>query len=155
MSDGQWWTYLQVQLEQRGWKPAHLARVAGVSESRISDWRNRGSPPTIPNARAVAEALGEPLVLLLVGAGLLKPSEARQSLATYSVRELLDEIDTRFGELTSRVPDANVKHPTFDRGNSLQLVADSPGTEPTRVQQEREWLSEAERPDEPGPDTGA
>ncbi|WP_073846188.1 helix-turn-helix domain-containing protein [Amycolatopsis sp. CB00013] len=155
MSDGQWWTYLQAQLEQRGWKPAHLARAAGVSESRISDWRNRGSPPTIPNARAVAQALGEPLVPLLVGAGLLKPSEARQSLAAYSVHELLDEIDTRFGELASRVPDVNVKHPTFDRGNPLQLVADSPGTEPMRVQQEREWISEAEQPDEPGPDTGA
>ncbi|MBB5853947.1 helix-turn-helix domain-containing protein [Amycolatopsis umgeniensis] len=155
MADGQWWTYLQGQLEQRGWKPAHLARAAGVSESRISDWRNRGSPPTIPNARAVAEALGEPLVPLLVGAGLLAPGEARQSLAAYSVRELLDEIDARFREVTPLVPDLGVKHPTSSRGNPLQLVADSPSTEPMRVQQEREWLSEAERPDEPGPDTGA
>lgn len=155
MADGQWWAYLQAQLEQRGWKPAQLARAAGVSESRISDWRKRGSPPTIPNARAVAEALGEPLVPLLVGAGLLQPREARQSLSVYSVRELLDEIGARFGDLTSQVPDVHVNKTTFDRGNSLQLVADSPSTEPMRVQQEREWLSEAERPDEPGPDTGA
>jgi transcriptional regulator with XRE-family HTH domain len=155
MADGQWWAYLQAQLEQRGWKPAQLARASGVSESRISDWRKRGSPPTIPNARAVAEALGEPLVPLLVGAGLLEPAEARQSLSAYSVRELLDEIDARFGDLTSRVPDVHVNKATSDRGNPLQLVADSPSTEPMRVQQEREWLSEAERPDEPGPDTGA
>ncbi|MET8846648.1 helix-turn-helix transcriptional regulator [Amycolatopsis sp. NPDC004625] len=155
MSDGQWWTYLQAQLEQRGWKPAHLARAAGVSESRISDWRNRGSPPTISNARAVAAALGEPLVPLLVGAGLLMPAEARQSLAAYSVHELLDEIGARYEDITRLVPDSGVKHPTFDGGNPLQLVADSPSGEPMRVQQEREWLSEAERPDEPGPDTGA
>ncbi|MEV7092798.1 helix-turn-helix transcriptional regulator [Amycolatopsis sp. NPDC051045] len=155
MADGQWWAYLQAQLEQRGWKPAQLARASGVSESRISDWRKRGSPPTIPNARAVAKALGEPLVPLLVGAGLLEPAEARQSLSAYSVRELLDEIDARFGDLTSRVPDVHVNKATFERGNPLQLVADSPSTEPMRVQQEREWLSEAEQPDEPGPDTGA
>ncbi|MFB9929166.1 helix-turn-helix domain-containing protein [Amycolatopsis halotolerans] len=155
MADGQWWTYLQAQLDRRGWKPVHLSRAAGVSESRISDWRNRGSPPTIGNARAVAEALDEPLVPLLVGAGLLTVEESRQGLAAYSVRELLDEIDIRFKRVTSEVPRSPVKHPTSTPGNSLHLVADSPDVEPMRVQQEREWLSDAERPDEPGPETGA
>ncbi|GAA1029716.1 hypothetical protein GCM10009565_61960 [Amycolatopsis albidoflavus] len=150
-----WWRYLDAHLEARGWKAADLSRASGVAESRLSDWRKRGSPPAIPNARAVAEALDIPLVPLLVAAGVLAVDEARQSLAGYTVDELLDEVRARFNAAHSAVSAGGVIHPTLDDGNRLHLVADNPGVEPLRVQQERAWIGDAELPDPPGPEDGA
>lgn len=153
--DNTWWRYIDVRLVSRGWKPADLSRASGVSESRLSDWRKRGSPPAIPNARAVAGALDIPLVPLLAAAGVLTDDEARQSLDAYAVDELLEEISRRFRAQKTQLPQMDVIHPTPDPANPLHLVADNPGGEPLRVQQERAWTSDAELPDPPGPETGA
>ncbi|WP_414936649.1 helix-turn-helix domain-containing protein [Amycolatopsis sp. cmx-11-51] len=150
-----WWRYIDSLLVERGWKPADLSRASGVSESRLSDWRHRGSPPAIANARAVARALDTPLVPLLAAAGVLTIDEARQGLSTYSVDELLDEIRVRFNDIREDLEGLEVTHPTRDTANRLQLVADNPDREPLRIQQERAWASDAELPDPPGPETGA
>jgi transcriptional regulator with XRE-family HTH domain len=153
--DNTWWRHIDVRLKARGWKPADLSRASGVAESRLSDWRKRGSPPAIPNARAVAYALDIPLVPLLAAAGVLTTDEARQSLDAYSVEELLDELGRRFRAQKAQLPQMDVIHPTIDPANPFHLVADNPGGEPLRVRQDRAWASDAELPDPPGPETGA
>ncbi|MEV7042251.1 helix-turn-helix transcriptional regulator [Amycolatopsis sp. NPDC051061] len=153
--DNTWWRYIDVRLMARGWKPADLSRASGVAESRLSDWRKRGSPPAIPNARAVANALDIPLVPLLAAAGVLTADEARQSLAAYTVDELLEEISLRFRTERAHAPEWDVIHPISEAANRFQLVADNPDGEPLRIQQERAWVSDSELPDPPGPETGA
>lgn len=104
MTDSPWWGFLDARLRERGWKPADLSRASGVSEGRISEWKNRGAPPTIANARAVAAALSQPLLDVLVEAGLLTRGEARQSLSAYTTRELCSEIAERYETLSNRNP---------------------------------------------------
>lgn len=87
---------LDACLQAKCWTPRQLARASGVSESRVSAWKNQGVEPKITSARAAVEALGVPLVSFLVGAGVLtEEEEARPGLAAYSGRELLSEIERR------------------------------------------------------------
>ncbi|GGM65020.1 hypothetical protein GCM10012275_39440 [Longimycelium tulufanense] len=156
-----WWTWLQAQLDERGWTRADLARAATVSQSRIADWKDKGTRPTLDNARAVAHALQVPLLVVLVEAGLLTSEEARQrttrrgSLADFTFRELLRELERRYTETTQRVTSGAVSHVTPKSVTSLARVADNPIGEKLRDQQERVWVSEAELPDPEGPDDGA
>jgi transcriptional regulator with XRE-family HTH domain len=95
MSSAEWPEYLDACLQAKCWTPRQLARSSGVSESRVSAWKNQGVEPKIASARAAAKALGVPLVSFLVGAGVLTEEEARPGLAAYSGRELLSEIERR------------------------------------------------------------
>jgi transcriptional regulator with XRE-family HTH domain len=112
MPDSRLWTFIDERLRAKGWRPADLARASKVSESRLSAWRNQGAEPTIANARAVAEALNEPLVCVLVAAGVLTDDEARHTLSTYTLRELHAEIESRFERLIEKVPGERVTHHT-------------------------------------------
>jgi transcriptional regulator with XRE-family HTH domain len=98
-------------------RPADLTRASGVSEGRISAWRNRGTEPTIANARALAEALDAPLVCVLVEAGMFTEQEARHALSSYSVRELHAEIESRFEQLIEKVPVEAVRHHTLEQAS--------------------------------------
>ena len=98
-----WWDFLDAQLADHGWSPADLARAAGVSHGRIVDWRDAGATPSIKNARAVAHALGVPLLAALVAASILTPDEAypdqRPTLDDCTTLELLRELENRFDEV--------------------------------------------------------
>lgn len=141
-------------MQAKGWNAAQLARASGVAESRLSAWR-RGGPPTVANARAIARALEEPLVTVLVEAGVLTRADVRQALATYHVHELTAEINRRFDAMTGCPVGDDVTQSTPELANPLALVADKPDTERLRDQLERAWTSDAELPDPPGPEDGA
>jgi transcriptional regulator with XRE-family HTH domain len=114
MSDSRLWTFLAGRLRAKGWKPADLARASGVSESRISAWKNHGTPPNFASVLAVARALDEPLMRVLVEAELITEQETSRSLAIFTVRELCAEIATRFEGLTEGAGAENVTERTFD-----------------------------------------
>lgn len=73
-TDTAWWTFLQAELDERGWTISELARKSDVDRSVITRWRD-GTEVTVPNARKVAAALGVPLLKALVHAGVLTPGE--------------------------------------------------------------------------------
>jgi transcriptional regulator with XRE-family HTH domain len=114
MADSRLWTFLDRCLRIKGWKPADLARASGVSESRFSNWKNHGTPPTFASVLAVAKALGEPLGRVLVEAELITEQEAREILAGYTTRELCAEITARFDDLAAKVATCNVIEHTFE-----------------------------------------
>jgi transcriptional regulator with XRE-family HTH domain len=155
MPDSRLWTFIDERLRSRGWKPADLARASGVSESRLSAWRNRGTPPNIANARAVAEALGESLVRVLAEAEMITDREARQPLAAYTTRELCVEIATRFDDLSAKVPADAVIERTFESTNRLVQVVDNSDTEKLRDHQACPSTSEAGLSDHAQSATGA
>jgi transcriptional regulator with XRE-family HTH domain len=124
MADSRLWTFLDERLRAKGWRPADLARASGVSESRISAWKNQGTPPTFASVLAVAKALDEPLVRVLVEAGMITKEEARQILAAYSTRELCAEIATRFDDLAAKVNSHDVTERTFESTSCLDQMAD-------------------------------
>ena len=124
MPDSRLWTFIDERLRSRGWKPADLARASGVSESRLSAWRNRGTPPSIANARAVAEALGESLVRVLAEAEMITDREARQPLAAYTTRELCAEIATRFDDLAAKINGFGVTERTFETTSRIVRMGD-------------------------------
>jgi transcriptional regulator with XRE-family HTH domain len=114
MTDSRLWTFLDERLRAKGWKPADLARASGVSESRFSNWKNHGTPPTFASVLAITLALGEPLGKVLVEAEMITEEQRRQLLAAYTTRELCVEIATRFDDLSGKVPACAVIEHTFD-----------------------------------------
>jgi transcriptional regulator with XRE-family HTH domain len=149
------WTFIDARLRSKGWKPADLSRASGVSESRLSAWRNQGTPPTIANARAVAEALGVSLVRVLAEAEMITDREARQPLAAYTIRELCVEITTRFDDLATLVPDVDVIEHTFESTSLLARVADRSDAEKLRDHQACPRVGRAESHDQAESATGA
>lgn len=101
MTNRRWWAWLEGQLEELGWSRADLARAADVSQGRIAGWKDAGIAPSIDNARAVAHALGVPLLTVLVEAEILTSEEARQrtdrtvSIQDFTTRQLLRELERR------------------------------------------------------------
>jgi len=95
-----WWAWLQRHLDERGWTPSDLARHAKINRSIISRWRE-GAQPEVPTARALAVALGRPLLEVLVAAELITPEEAGVTevtvvtVAQMSDGELLAELAAR------------------------------------------------------------
>lgn len=134
MRDSRLWTFLDERLQAKGWKPADLARASGVSESRISAWKNHGTPPNFASVLAVAKALDEPLVRVLVEAGMITKDEARQILAAYSTRELCAEIVARSDDLDAKINTRSVTEHTFESTSCLAQMADrSDGEETARA----------------------
>lgn len=169
MTSNPWWHYLDDQLRERKWTVADLSRASGVSQSRIGHWRDTGAAPSTKNARAVAAALGVPLLFVLVEAQILTSDEAmlrtdrRPSLEPFSVSQLLREVQRRYTDLEFAARDPRdfareladalddqrlqrVTRTTRESANPLHLVADSPSGERLRDQQERAWITDEELP---------
>ena len=95
-----WWAWVQRHLDERGWTGSDLARHAGINRSIIGRWRE-GAQPEVPTARALAAALGHPLLEVLVAAELITPEEAGVTevtvvtVAQMSDGELLAELAER------------------------------------------------------------
>ena len=84
--------YLQDHLNGRDWTRADLARESGIGQSRLSRWMTGEALPGIENARHLANALGRPLLEVLVVARLITKQEARLDDATSGdPRTLADE----------------------------------------------------------------
>ena len=109
-----WWAWLQRHLDERGWTPSDLARHAKINRSIISRWRE-GAQPEVPTARALAAALGRPLLEVLVAAELLTPEEAGVtgvtviSVPQMSDDELLAELAVRLRRRTTPEGDAGLR----------------------------------------------
>jgi hypothetical protein len=105
----QWWTYVQGQLDRLGWNTMDFERESGISRTRLVDWK-KGKGVTVEIARQVADAFGQPILTVLVSAGLLTPEEAKQRAAApvdpakLTDDELLAEVRRRM--LASRAPTA-------------------------------------------------
>jgi hypothetical protein len=84
-------------------------RESGISRTRLVDWR-KGKGVTVEIARQVATAFRQPILSVLVAAGLLTADEARQRAAApvdpakLTDDELLAEIRRRM--LANRAPTA-------------------------------------------------
>ncbi|MFI6030515.1 helix-turn-helix transcriptional regulator [Amycolatopsis magusensis] len=72
--------YLRGHLERREWTQADLARAGDVDRTLVGRWMKGTVGPGVENCRAVAHALGRPLVEVLVAAGLITEEEARERL---------------------------------------------------------------------------
>jgi transcriptional regulator with XRE-family HTH domain len=71
----QWWAYIENQLDARGWSGADFQRASGLSRTRVTEWR-KGASVTVDGARQVAVAFDQPLLTVLVAAGILTSDEA-------------------------------------------------------------------------------
>jgi hypothetical protein len=72
----EWWAYIQNELAVRHWNGADFQRASGLSRTRVTEWR-KGARVTVEGARQVAEAFGQPLLAVLVKAGILSSEEAQ------------------------------------------------------------------------------
>ena len=96
-----WWPYIQNELDARGWTGADFQRASGLSRTRVTEWRH-GKGVTVDGARAVAKAFGQPLLTVLVAAGIITAEEAKlRAAAAPSPTQLTD--DQLVGELMRRV----------------------------------------------------
>lgn len=64
-----WASFVFVELQERGLRPADLARASGLTASRISNWKAGKIRPTTESCIAVADALGIPREEVLAEAG--------------------------------------------------------------------------------------
>ncbi|MBP2331279.1 hypothetical protein JOF56_011664 [Kibdelosporangium banguiense] len=99
----QWWNYVQRRLDQLDWNTTAFERASGINRSRLVAWRN-GAAVSVENARAVAAAFSDPILSVLVAAGILTPAEAGQpaepilDAASLSAEELANEVRRRLLE---------------------------------------------------------
>ena len=54
-----------VLLDEKGWTQAALERAAGLSEARISKWKNHVGQPTARDAREIARLMGVSIAYLV------------------------------------------------------------------------------------------
>ena len=69
---------------ERGMSQKELAVCAGVSDSAISSYEQRGKLPQLDAAVAIADALGVSLDTLVTGREAAKPASANAMFATYA-----------------------------------------------------------------------
>ena len=84
--------WLLKELENRSWRPADLARRAGLASGSLSNILigNRGVGPDI--CKAIAQALGEPPEKLFRLAGLLPPLPAPEDEQLYEMSEIFQRL---------------------------------------------------------------
>lgn len=80
--------WLEAELEDRGWSQRHLAALAGLSETTVSNWMNEHQPPSRRSARAIAEALGIDETIVFEKAGI-PPRATRQTYAADTRRHVV------------------------------------------------------------------
>ncbi len=116
MSDGpgdeegidSWARYLKRVTERPGWSVAKLARESGLNRSTLFRYMSEGSASvTMASVRAIAEAVGDPLNVVLRAAGNVEEAAdeeirmviADPSLSPAAKKKLIDIIwDRREGE---------------------------------------------------------
>jgi transcriptional regulator with XRE-family HTH domain len=80
--------WIESELKNRGWKPADLARAAGITDATLSRVLSGSRNPGPELCRAIAAALNEPEEKVFRKAGLLSPLLASEDSPT--LRELWD-----------------------------------------------------------------
>ncbi|WP_017972484.1 helix-turn-helix domain-containing protein [Actinopolyspora halophila] len=99
-------TWLQTELDQRGWSQADLARYSELSPVIIYRWLQGKALPNPSNSRKVARALNLNTKTVFVMAGIMSTEEAGAAADTsasprdFSTEELLIE-------LRRRIPDSD------------------------------------------------
>ncbi|MDY7076794.1 MAG: helix-turn-helix transcriptional regulator [Chloroflexota bacterium] len=91
-------SWLDRELETRGWSIREMARRAGVSHTAIASTLNRKGRPSADLCVAIADALGVPAVEVVQRAGILPPDPPE----TAAWR--------RLNEMWVRLPDEDQKH---------------------------------------------
>lgn len=96
-----WRDYIERHLVPYDRNVAALAAKAGLQRSIVSQWVNKGTQPSLENARKFANGVGVPLLQVLVAAGLITEEEAKLRAAAppdagkLSNEELVDELQRR------------------------------------------------------------
>ena len=80
--------WLEEELNRRGWRPADLARSAGLPDATISRILNSNAKAGVDVCKAIAKALGEPQEKVFRIAGLLDPLPASEDSPT--LQEIID-----------------------------------------------------------------
>ena len=98
--------YLQRQIDHRDdlSTVSDLARVTGIPQANLSRWMRGQSMPNAANFRELAEALGRPVLEVIVAAGLVTPEEVGRPLTAPSLDALSD--DELLRELRHRLASA-------------------------------------------------
>src|SRR5690349_13719196 len=81
-------TWLQAELDERGWNRAMLAREADIKESSIADLFSRRRNPGPELLTAIADALKVPQEVAYRAAGLLREKKNANETVEKIVREL-------------------------------------------------------------------
>lgn len=104
MGQGQWWDYVKLLLDARGWTRADLAHATGIDQSVIGRWERRGSTPSPRLVRIVAEAFDRDVREAAIAAG------------HYTAEELAgaDGADPFTVDLTA-VPHERLMHEVYSR----------------------------------------
>ncbi len=130
-----WWAWVQRHLDERGWTSSDLARHAKINRSIIGRWRD-GAQPEVRTARALAVALGRPLLEVLVASELLTPEEAGVTGVT-----VIEAAQMSDGELLAELA-ARLARAAPDRETCLRLAETTvedraEGKAPTRARRSR------------------
>ena len=80
--------WIETQLNDKGWKPADLARAAGVTDAALSRVLSGSRNPGPDLCRAIARALNEPAEKVFRLAGLLPPLPASDDSTLQELLEL-------------------------------------------------------------------
>ena len=103
MSSVDFSSWLQNELEKRGWSQADLARMSGLNRQVISTYINRQrTKPDSEMLNAIARALRLPSRVVFEAAGILAPEKDVQLSPNKSrLLKMLDDIDDE--ELTESI----------------------------------------------------
>lgn len=66
-----WADWLRDQFTERGWSDSDAAEASDIPVELISEWITDGVQPSIDDARKLANALGLPVLTIIVAAGIL------------------------------------------------------------------------------------
>ena len=80
--------WIEDSLKARNWKPADLARVAGITDATLSRILNGTRNPGPDFCRAIARALSEPEEKIFRLAGLLSPLPASDDSTLAEIQDL-------------------------------------------------------------------
>ena len=89
MAQGDFASWLDTELQQRGWSQRELARRAGIAQTTVSQVISKQREPTFEFCVHVAHVLGRSPVSVLRQAGLLSPIDESSRAKLEAAVEIL------------------------------------------------------------------
>lgn len=142
----EWSAFIERNLDQRGITGAKLAELAGFDKSQVTAWRQRGSAPSVKNARAAAVALGVSVVEAFVAAGFMEPAdvditEIDRPLTDRADDELMRELARRLALSRSIIHAVNA---ILARGGEIPTRPDGTIDQHALMHAPERWAATAE-----------